>query len=42
MHEMQADRVHMHFDLLAEGIGQAGKAPHSHAYGQVRALDMRR
>ncbi len=39
-HEMQRYCVSKVLDLLAKTIGQAGKAAHAHAHGQVLALDV--
>jgi hypothetical protein len=37
--EMQSTRRLQVFKLLAESVGQPGKAPHAHPHGQVLTLD---
>jgi hypothetical protein len=37
--EMQGDRRLQVFKLLAESVGKAGKAPHTHPHSQVLTLD---
>src|SRR5882672_8426706 len=40
--EVQRDRGGVVVDLLAESIGQAGKAPHPHPHREIGTLDVRR
>jgi hypothetical protein len=40
IHEVQQYRVLKVFNLFAEAIGQAGKAAHGHAHGDILPLDI--
>lgn len=40
IHEVQRNRRFVVLDLLAERIGQASEAAHSHPHGEVLTLDM--
>lgn len=40
-HEVQSYGMAQILNLLAKGVGKAGKAPHGHTHGQVLALDVR-
>jgi hypothetical protein len=39
MREMQRNGCLQVFKLLAESVGQTGKAPHAHTHGQVLPLN---
>lgn len=39
-HEVEADRMHVVLQLLAESVGQSSEAAHSHPHAQVRALNV--
>src|SRR5881394_2614940 len=40
VHVMHGDRRHEVFNLLAEGVGQAGEPAHAHPHREVLALDI--
>jgi len=40
MHEVQCNRAFKVFNLFAESIGKPRESAHSHAHGQVLALDV--
>jgi hypothetical protein len=42
MHEMQADRVGVVLDLLAERVGESAEPAHAHSHCQVLSFDVRR